>query len=106
MANEKNDMTDHTDAMQARRAAITSKIQAETGIDEPMIERLVRGFYDRVRDDAALFARTAREICPQAAAERFIVLSHRIAESLELGIATSRGVMLRKGERYLREAET
>lgn len=153
----KDAMSDHADAMQARRAAITSKIQAETGIDEPMIERLVRGFYDRVRDDAilgpifaariadwephlqkmfafwssvalmsgryhgqpmvrhlplpvdarhfdrwlALFARTAREICPQAAAERFIVLSHRIAESLELGIATSRGVMLRKGERYL-----
>jgi hemoglobin len=34
-----------------RRAEITAAIQAETGIDEAMIERLVRGFYDRVRRD-------------------------------------------------------
>lgn len=34
-----------------RRAAATAAIQAETGIDEAMIERLVRGFYDRVRSD-------------------------------------------------------
>jgi hemoglobin len=142
---------------QARRAAITSQIQAETGIDEAMIERLVRSFYARVRDDEilgpifaakivewephlqkmfafwssvalmsgryhgqpmarhlplpidarhfdrwlALFARTAHDVCPPAAAERFILLSRRVAESLELGIANSRGVMLRKGERYL-----
>jgi hemoglobin len=36
------------------RAEITADIQARTGIDEPMIERLVRGFYDRVRADALL----------------------------------------------------
>lgn len=150
-------MNDHADAAQARRAAFRSQVEAETGIDEPMIERLVRSFYARVRDDAmlgpvfaakiqdwephlqkmfafwssvalmsgryhgqpmvrhlplpidarhfdrwlALFAKTARDVCPHAAAERFILLSRRIAESLELGIATSRGVMLRKGERYL-----
>jgi truncated hemoglobin YjbI len=34
-----------------RRAEITASIQAETGIDEAMIERLVRGFYARVRED-------------------------------------------------------
>lgn len=34
-----------------RRAAITHVIMAETGIDEAMIERLVRGFYERVRGD-------------------------------------------------------
>src|SRR6185312_6500752 len=144
-------------APQARRAAITSQIQAETGIDEAMIERLVRCFYTRVREDGVLgpifdaaieewephlqkmfafwssvalmsgryhgspmarhvplpidaqhfdrwlelFAQTARDVCPQAAAERFILLSRRIAESLEIGIAGSRGIMLRKGERYL-----
>jgi hypothetical protein len=33
--------------------------------------------------------------------ERFILLARRIAESLELGVATSRGIMWRKGERYL-----
>jgi hemoglobin len=150
-------MNDHADAAQARRAAFRSQVEAETGIDEAMIERLVRSFYARVRGDAilapifaakiqdwephlqkmfafwssvalmsgryhgqpmirhlplpidarhfdrwlALFAETARELCPQAAAERFIALSLRIAESLELGLAGSRGVMLRKGERYL-----
>jgi len=149
-------MIDHDGAAQARRAAITSEIQAETGIDEAMIERLVRSFYARVRDDAilgpifaakidewephlqkmfafwssvtlmtgqyhgqpmarhlplpidarhfdrwlALFAQTAYDVCPQAAADRVVLLSRRIAESLELGVATSHGVMLRKGERY------
>lgn len=38
----------------SRRAEITAKIVAETGIDEAMIERLVRGFYDKVRDDPLL----------------------------------------------------
>jgi hemoglobin len=152
-------MSDHVDAARARRAAITSQIQAETGIDEAMIERLVRSFYARVRDDAilgpifaakikdwephlekmfafwssvalmsgryhgqpmarhlplpidarhfdrwlALFAQTAQDVCPRAAAERFILSSRRIAESLELGLANSHGVMLRKGERYSAE---
>jgi Truncated hemoglobins len=47
-------MSDDAKSAQARRAAITSQIQAETGIDEAMIERLVREFYVRVRDDAVL----------------------------------------------------
>jgi len=150
-------MSNHAGAAEARRAAITSQIQAETGIDEAMIERLVQSFYALVRDDAilgtifaakieewephlqkmfafwssvalmtgryhgqpmarhlplpidaqhfdrwlALFAKTAHEVCPPAAAERFILLSRRIAESLELGIAGSQGVLLRKGERYM-----
>ncbi len=37
-----------------RRAQINDAIRAETGIDEAMIDRLVRGFYARVRDDALL----------------------------------------------------
>jgi hemoglobin len=151
-----NAMSERAGAVPARRSAITSQIRAETGIDEAMIELLVRSFYARVRDDAilgpifaarieewephlqkmfafwssvtlmsgryhgqpmarhlplpidarhfdrwlALFAETARDVCPQASAERFILLSRRIAGSLELGLASSRGVMLRKGERY------
>ena len=143
-----------------RRAEITAGIQAETGIDEAMIERLVRGFYRRVRSDAligpvfearilewephlqrmcefwssvalmtgryhgqpmrkhlplpvdgrhfdrwlALFEATARELCPPKAADHFIERARRIAESLELGIAGTHGVMLGKGER-LRRAE-
>jgi hemoglobin len=140
----------------ARRAAITAQIQAETGIDEQLIERLVRGFYARVRDDATLgpifaariddwephlekmfafwssvalmsgryhgqpmakhlplpidalhfdrwlelFGEAARELCPPKAADHFVMLAGRIAESLELGIAGARGLLLRKGERF------
>ncbi|QWG16885.1 group III truncated hemoglobin [Bradyrhizobium sediminis] len=37
-----------------RRERITAEIVARTGITEPLIERLVRGFYTRVRSDAVL----------------------------------------------------
>jgi hemoglobin len=37
-----------------RRAKITAEIMAKTGITEAMIERLVRGFYAKVRKDAVL----------------------------------------------------
>jgi hemoglobin len=140
----------------ARREAIIAQIQSETGIDEAMIERLVRGFYARVREDAvlgpifaakikdwephlqqmfafwssvalmsgryhgqpmakhlplpvdaehfdrwlALFEKSAHELCPPKAAAHFVMLARRIAESLELGIASFRGVLLGKGERY------
>lgn len=47
----------------------------------------------------ALFAETVREVCPPVAAEHFIERARTIAESLELGIATHRGLLLLKGER-------
>jgi len=143
-----------------RRAAIVALTQKETGIDEPMIERLIRAFYTRVRRDPLLapvfesriadwephldnmfafwssltlqtgryhgqpmakhtalavdarhfdrwlelFEQTARDLCPPAAAERFIERAHRVAESLELGVASANGILLAKGERYLRAA--
>jgi len=37
-----------------RRAALTQQVADRTGIDEAMIERLVRAFYDRVKQDALL----------------------------------------------------
>ena len=37
-----------------RREKITAEIAAATGITEAMIERLVRGFYAKVRSDPAL----------------------------------------------------
>jgi hemoglobin len=46
-----------------------------------------------------LFEATAREVCPPAAADHFLERAHRIAESLEMGVAVFRGVMLRRGER-------
>jgi hemoglobin len=143
-----------------RRAAVVALTQNETGINEKMIERLIRGFYARVRQDAllapifesrisewephlenmfafwssltlqtgryhgqpmakhmplavdarhfdrwlALFEETARDLCPRAAAERFIERAHRVADSLELGVASGNGVLLQKGERYRRTA--
>jgi len=142
-----------------RRAEITDRIRRETGIDDGMIDRLVRSFYDRVRQDAllgpvfaariadwephlqrmcafwssvalmsgryhgqpmqahlplpidarhfdrwlALFEATARETCPAKAADHFIERARRIAESLELGIASSHGVLLAKGQRFRRD---
>jgi len=141
-----------------RRAAFVHNVQAETGIDEPMIEMLVHRFYAHVQRDAligpifqarvadwpshlqtmcrfwssiilmsgayrgqpmqkhfplpidrhhfdrwlALFKATALEVCPLPAARYFMERADRIAESLELGIATGHGVMLAKGERYER----
>lgn len=143
-----------------RRAAIVALTEKETGIDEAMIETVIRGFYARVRQDPllapifesriadwephldnmfafwssltlhtgryhgqpmakhmplpvdarhfdrwlVLFEEAAREVCPPAAAERFVERARRVAESLELGVAGANDILLRKGERYLREA--
>lgn len=151
-------MTDMAAEHAARRARLTAEIVARTGIDAAMIERLVRGFYTRVRKDAllgpvfaaritdwephlqrmfafwssvalmsgeyhgspmekhlplpvdaehfdrwlALFAATARELCPPAAADHFIERAQRIAQSLEMGIAAGQGVMLGREERFRR----
>ncbi|HTJ64417.1 MAG TPA: group III truncated hemoglobin [Alphaproteobacteria bacterium] len=53
----------------------------------------------------ALFKATAIEVCPLPAARHFMERADRIAESLEIGIASGRGVILRKGERYERPAD-
>ena len=42
------------DALASRREAQIEQIRAETGIDEPMIARLVEAFYARVRQDDLL----------------------------------------------------
>lgn len=130
-----------------RREAIIDGIAAATGIDEAMIERLVRAFYRRVMGDPLLgpifsakisdwdahigkmcafwssvalmsgryhgqpmtahlplpvdtphfdrwlkiFAATAHNLCPPKAAAHFLERAHRIADSLELGIAARKG---------------
>jgi hemoglobin len=141
-----------------RRELTTEDIVQRTGIDDAMIERVVRRFYERVREDALLgpvfeariadwephlqqmfafwssvalltgryhgqpmvkhmplpvdarhfdrwlelFEETARELCPPAAADHFVERAQRIAESLELGVASRHGVFLGKGQRFLR----
>jgi hemoglobin len=47
-------MSDDLQGTEARRAAIEARTRAETGIDEAMIERLVRGFYIQVQADETL----------------------------------------------------
>jgi hemoglobin len=49
----------------------------------------------------ALFTETADKLCPPAAATHFIERARRIAESLEMGVAARRGVLLAKGERFM-----
>lgn len=39
---------------ETRRAKSIARVQAETGIDDAMIDRLVEGFYDRVRQDSLI----------------------------------------------------
>jgi hemoglobin len=130
-----------------RRARITAELMNKTGIDEPMIERLVRTFYQHIQTEPVLgpifaskiddwehhigklcafwssvalmsgryhgqpmrvhlglpvdrshfdrwltlFERTAIEICPPVAAAHFVERARRIADSLEMGIATAQG---------------
>jgi hemoglobin len=139
----------------ASRDQIVADIVARTGIDEPMIERLVRSFYAGARLDPLIgpvfankvldweahiarmcafwssvtlmsgryhgqpmvahlplpvgtphfdrwleiFVHTAEEICPPPAAAHFFDRAHRIAESLELGIAARRGIFKPKRAR-------
>ncbi|WP_271163978.1 group III truncated hemoglobin [Brevundimonas intermedia] len=52
-----------------------------------------------------IFVETARDLCPPVAARHFIERARRIAQSLELGIATAKGVMLAKDERFMRPAQ-
>ncbi len=47
-------MSDSPDEHLARRAKLVSLVQAQTGIDDAMIERLVRHFYGRIRSDELL----------------------------------------------------
>lgn len=140
-------MTAQSPGGSAHRNLIIADIVARTGIDDEMIDRLVRAFYARARLDPLLgpifdchvgdweahfakmrefwssvalmsgryhgqpmaahlplpidtphfdrwlelFAAAAQEICPPAAAAHFIERAHRIADSLELGMAASRG---------------
>ena len=140
-------MSVSADDAASRRNLIVADIVARTGIDDAMIDRLIRGFYARARRDPLigpvfegrvhdweahfarmrdfwssvalmsgryhgqpmavhsplpvdtphfnrwleLFAETAHELCPPAAAALFIDRACRIADSLELGIAIQRG---------------
>lgn len=131
-----------------RRAGITRDLMATTGLDDAVLERLVRAFYATARQDAVighlfdgihdwdthiaritrfwssvalltgqyhgqpfaahmplplepdhfrrwltLFEGTAREICSPEGVAHLMDRAHRIARSLELGIAAARGEM-------------
>jgi hemoglobin len=136
-------MSDASQSAAPNRDLIVEQIIASAGIDEAMIDRLVRSFYGKARQDPLIgpifeskvhdweahfarmgafwssvalmsgryhgqpmavhmplpidtphfdrwleiFAATAQEVCPPAAARYFLERAHRIADSLELGIA-------------------
>ena len=69
----------------------------------PMVKHLPLpvdgGHFDRWLE---LFGQAAREICPPEAEAHFVERAHRIAASLELGVASGQGVMLAPGERFRR----
>jgi hemoglobin len=144
--------------MLTERQLRAAEIAEQTGIDAAMIDRLVRTFYGKVRQDEVLgpvfaarisdwephlarmcefwssvalmtgiyqgrpmekhlplpvdarhfdrwlrlFGEAAREVCPPAAADHFIERAQRIAQSLEMGIAISQGVLLPPGGRFRR----
>ncbi|HTI88270.1 MAG TPA: group III truncated hemoglobin [Alphaproteobacteria bacterium] len=91
----------------ARMCEFWSSVALMTGRyhGQPMAKHLPlpidAGHFDRW---LALFEATAREVCPPKAADHFIDRAHRIAESLEMGIATMNGVLLGRGERFRRRA--
>ncbi|MGH7047073.1 MAG: group III truncated hemoglobin [Stellaceae bacterium] len=145
-------MSDDAEAKPSGRSLIIDDIVARTGIDEQMIENVVRAFYGRARHDPLigpvfeetvhdweahitrmcafwssialmsgryhgqpmtahlplpidtpyfdrwleLFAGTVHEICPSSAAAHFLERAHRIADSLELGIAFRKGELRQK----------
>jgi hemoglobin len=151
----------NTQAGVPNRQRIIEDIVARTGIDEAMIEALVRAFYIRVRQDSLIgpvfeskvhdweahmerlcafwssvalmsgryhgqpmpvhlplsvdrshfdrwleiFAATARDICPPAAAAHFLDRASRIADSLELGIAGHKGEIRSKRMRSTRHQQ-
>ena len=53
-----------------------------------------------------IFEEAASDICGAVAAAHFISRARRIAQSLELGIANSQGVLLDHGQRYIRQNES
>lgn len=141
-----------------RQLRASAEIAERTGIDSAMIDRLVRTFYGKVREDAVLapvfneriadwephlvrmsefwssvalmtglyhgqpmekhlplpvdarhfdrwlqlFRDAAHEVCPPVAAAHFIERAERIAQSLEMGIAVTHGVLLTRGQRLRR----
>jgi hemoglobin len=154
-------MTDTALTDEERRIQIVQQMREQTGIDENMIEQLVRGFYARIRDDDLLgpifnsriqnwephlqrmcafwssvvlssgiyhgqpmrmhlplpvearhfdrwldlFEQTARGLFSEQVAQYFMERAQRIATSLELGIASSHGLLLGRGERFERRLQ-
>ena len=52
-----------------------------------------------------LFRETARDLGPPVAAAHFVERAERIAQSLELGVASSNGVIVGPGERYVAQTQ-
>jgi len=149
------------DSDNTRREKIVARMQAQSGVDEALIERVVRRFYEHVQQDALLgpifasrivewephlarmqsfwssvalmsgqyhgqpmplharlaiesrhfdrwlelFEATVLELCEPLAARHFMERAHRIAQSLEIGVAAANGIILKRDERYVKMPE-
>jgi hemoglobin len=84
----------HWDAHLARMCAFWSSVALMSGgyHGQPMVAHLPLPI-DTVHFNRwlELFAATAHEVCPPAAAAHFLERAHRIADSLEMGIAARKG---------------
>ena len=98
-----NERVTDWDAHLERMCAFWSSVALMSGRyhGQPMEKRLPLPIDARHFDRwLELFEETARRICPANAAGHVIERARRIAESLELGIAGTHGVLLGKGQRY------
>ena len=93
-----SDWDDHLATMRRFWSSVTLMSGAYHG--EPMTKHaalpLSGADFDRW---LALFRQTVEDMCAPEAAAFFIDRSRRIARSLEMGIAVSRGILLKNGER-------
>jgi hypothetical protein len=90
--------------LRARPEALANSTLPGAGGQKHLLGSIPR-FRRRNHVDAfwlALFEEVGRSTCPRRAADRFIDLAHRIGKSLELGIASARGGILKTGERLCR----
>ncbi|MEZ5843775.1 MAG: group III truncated hemoglobin [Hyphomicrobiaceae bacterium] len=92
------DWTPHLDKMCAFWSSVTLMSGRYHGRPMPAHARLPvsASHFDRW---LALFEETATTVCPLPAAALFIDKARTIAASLELGVATSRAIVLAPGER-------
>ncbi len=94
-----SDWTPHLEQMYRFWSSVALATGAYNGTPMPkhMVLPVDAGHFDRWLD---LFLQTVKAECQPVAAEHFFSRAKRIANSLEMGVASYNGVILGRGERY------